>query len=84
MPKNWSLYLEQLREVDDNLYNQKEQFKMGLLKSVPKAKKEIQSDQSEASEEEKIFEEPEKCEAEVQEKVEIVEEPEKTDEIEEV
>lgn len=33
MPANWSKYCEQLREVDDSLYNQKEKFKMGLMSS---------------------------------------------------
>lgn len=36
MLKTWSWYSEQLREIDDNLYNLKEQFKMGLLKPVKK------------------------------------------------
>lgn len=40
MPKNWNLYLQRLREVDDNLYNQKEQFKVGLITSESKTKKE--------------------------------------------
>lgn len=33
MPTNWSWYNEQLRDVDDNLYSQKEQFKMGSMRS---------------------------------------------------
>lgn len=31
LPKTWSRYQEQLREVDDNLYNLKEQFKTSLV-----------------------------------------------------
>lgn len=42
MPTNWAWYNEQLREVDDNLYNQKEQFKMGLMSSATKLKAEIE------------------------------------------
>lgn len=38
MPKNWLKYCEQLREVDDNLYSQKEQFKMGIVKPTAKPK----------------------------------------------
>jgi hypothetical protein len=52
MPKNWTRYLEQLREVDDNLYNQKEQFKMGLLSSAPSSKRETQADDMEKTDEE--------------------------------
>jgi hypothetical protein len=40
MPKNWNVYLTKLRETDDNLYNQKEQFKVGLLTPSSKLKKE--------------------------------------------
>lgn len=40
MPKNWNVYLTRLRETDDNLYNQKEQFKVGLLTPSSKLKKE--------------------------------------------
>lgn len=53
MPKNWARYLEQLREVDDQLYNQKEQFKMGLLKPTPRAKKEVEIEKTEAEIEKK-------------------------------
>lgn len=42
MPSNWAWYNEQLREVDDNLYSQKEQFKMGLMTSTTKLKTEIE------------------------------------------
>lgn len=38
MPKNWLKYCEQLREIDDNLYSQKEQFKMGIVKPTAKPK----------------------------------------------
>lgn len=44
LPKTWSRYQEQLREVDDNLYNLKEQFKMSLVSprsSVEEIKGEI-------------------------------------------
>lgn len=46
MPLNWNRYCEQLREVDHNLYNLKEQFKMGLLSSTrkPKAEPDEKSD----------------------------------------
>lgn len=37
MPTNWAWYNEQLREVDDNLHSQKEQFKMGLMTSTTKS-----------------------------------------------
>lgn len=42
MPANWNWYCEQLREVEDNLFKQKEKFKMGLLTSVTKIKQEVQ------------------------------------------
>lgn len=42
MPTNWAWYKEQLREVDDNLYSQKEQFKMGLITSATKVKTETE------------------------------------------
>lgn len=42
MPLNWTRYCEQLREVDINLYNLKEQFKMGLLTSTNKLKDDVQ------------------------------------------
>jgi hypothetical protein len=57
MPKNWNVYLTKLRETDDNLYNQKEQFKVGLLTPSSKLKKEeseTENTQKEASEDEKI------------------------------
>lgn len=31
MPKHWIWYNQKLREIDENLFNMKEQFKMGLL-----------------------------------------------------
>lgn len=31
LQKNWSWYNEQLRDIDESLYSQKEQFKMGLM-----------------------------------------------------
>lgn len=42
MPTNWIWYCEQLREVDDNLYKQKEKFKMGLITPATKIKVEVQ------------------------------------------
>jgi 4-hydroxy-3-methylbut-2-enyl diphosphate reductase IspH len=42
MPANWNRYCEQLRDVDDSLYQQKEKFKMGLLTSTTKIKPEVQ------------------------------------------
>ena len=51
MPRNWNRYLEQLREIDDSLYNQKEQFKVGLLRSTTKPKKEEFDEKAEKSKE---------------------------------
>lgn len=31
LQKNWAWYNEQLRDIDESLYSQKEQFKMGLM-----------------------------------------------------
>lgn len=36
MPSDWSWYQTMLRDVDDNLFSQKEQFKMGLMTSIKK------------------------------------------------
>lgn len=54
MPTNWIWYNEQLREIDDNLYNQKEQFKMGLLTSPTKQKTEVQQELPEKVEEDEV------------------------------
>lgn len=34
MKRHWSWYCEKLKEIDELLFNQKEQFKMGLLKET--------------------------------------------------
>lgn len=36
MPADWEWYQGMLRDVDDNLFSQKEQFKMGLMTSIKK------------------------------------------------
>lgn len=54
MPTNWIWYNEQLREIDDNMYNQKEQFKMGLLTSPTKQKTEVQQELPEKVEEDEV------------------------------
>ena len=54
MASNWSWYNEQLREVDDNLYSQKEQFKMGLMSTATKIK--MKEEETEAAREEEMSE----------------------------
>lgn len=54
MPKKWAWYCEQLREIDDNLYNMQEQFKMGLVATGKKKTSIVEPDEvSEETEDEK-------------------------------
>ena len=41
MPKHWIWYNQKLREIDENLFNMKEQFKMGLLTDAKTLRNEI-------------------------------------------
>lgn len=41
MPKHWIWYNQKLREIDENLFNMKEQFKMGLLTNAKTLRNEI-------------------------------------------
>lgn len=58
LQKNWSWYNEQLRDIDESLYSQKEQFKMGLM-APRKSNVEATAKEPETEDEEKADDEKE-------------------------